>query len=437
MSKPKVITFKNGAILVYRKDTRNDYSSIRVGFNAGHMVNTHNGIAHFLEHMLFKKTKLHDKDELVEIKEKIIPSLNAFTSIDFMLLDFIRTNKLFSKAMELAAEMLTKNELDEKYIETEKGVIKEEYFISKDKSKDDLNYQHGFILKGENKVLIENSLGTPEDIDGITKEKLEEFKSKFYCLNNLIMFYVGNLSQTKVKRAFKKFFFPNLEQLPNFERQVYKSEITKAPSMQVCENKNNSITIRLSFKFDMLYHDFIKDYNHRFLTKYFNRNKNMLYNVLRSKGLTYSTGTKTVSYENASLFNINIKTSKENIENVLKEINKSLKIVTSSKMSEEELKQMKANYFYNKDETIGSSKSERNDYLIDNIAENDFKKIDFFTDREYKKFVNKPTTQSIYDLARKIFNKNNLPYITFLGNLTEKDVPTYDQICKTIYRGVK
>ena len=67
----------------------------------------------------------------------------------------------------------------------------------------------------------------------------------------------------------------------------------------------------------------------------------------------------------------------------------------------------------------------------------DFKKIDFFTDREYKKFVNKPTTQSIYDLARKIFNKNNLPYITFLGNLTEKDVPTYDQICKTIYRGVK
>ena len=104
MSKPKVITFKNGAILVYRKDTRNDYSSIRVGFNAGHMVNTHNGIAHFLEHMLFKKTKLHDKDELVEIKEKIIPNLNAFTSIDFMLLDFIRTNKLFSKAMELALE---------------------------------------------------------------------------------------------------------------------------------------------------------------------------------------------------------------------------------------------------------------------------------------------------------------------------------------------
>lgn len=78
--KPKIIKLKNGAHLIYIHDARNNYSAVEAGFIAGHASNPANGVAHFMEHMLFKGTKTKNAEQFNEAKEAIVPSLNAYTS---------------------------------------------------------------------------------------------------------------------------------------------------------------------------------------------------------------------------------------------------------------------------------------------------------------------------------------------------------------------
>ena len=55
--KQKIIKLKNGGILIYEKSSLNNATAVEVGFKIGSFNEKVKGCAHFLEHMLFKKTK--------------------------------------------------------------------------------------------------------------------------------------------------------------------------------------------------------------------------------------------------------------------------------------------------------------------------------------------------------------------------------------------
>ena len=83
------------------------------------------GTAHFLEHTLFKKTASRNNTEVERDRNKIA-FLNASTGMDYLIVKFFRTNKLIEKTMAFASDILTNSVLDDEYMDSEKGVIKEE-----------------------------------------------------------------------------------------------------------------------------------------------------------------------------------------------------------------------------------------------------------------------------------------------------------------------
>lgn len=437
MNKPKIIKFKNGATFIYQKDNRNNYSSVVIGFQAGHNYNTKNGLAHFLEHMLFNGTKNKTKEKISEVIEEIIPSLNAYTSSNLLAINFSRTNKLFEKSIEFAGEILTQTKLSEEHIKTERGVIKEEYRIKNDKSIRNLSYQHGFLLYN-NKMTNEMSLGCEKDIDNITLQDLQDFHDKYFLLENFYGCYVGNLPWFKVKKILYKYVFKNVDSNINFKQDRIEREIDKEPSMQVVTNEDKTISLKLSFKFNLPFKLLKLTFEQNYLSRYFLRNKNMLYVNLRNKGLIYSCSINNSYNFDTQLFNIIIKTSKEKLMAVLKEVNKSIKYLLSHELTNEELTKLKNNAIYIWDEILDYSKMDNAVNYLDLLL-NEGKGNNLYLVKTNKriKAAKKVTIKSINDFKHKIFNKDNLPYITFMGDIKKEDLPTFKQICNIIYKGIK
>ena len=90
--KDKIIKLKNGGVLIYSKNKLNNTSAVEVGFSVGAFSDKKPGVAHFLEHTLFKKTKNRTNFEVDRDRNKIT-FLNASTGLDFLVLKFTRTNK--------------------------------------------------------------------------------------------------------------------------------------------------------------------------------------------------------------------------------------------------------------------------------------------------------------------------------------------------------
>ena len=122
----RVYKYDNGATIIYQRDKRLNYSAVFAGFISGSCKNEHNGVAHFVEHMMFKNTE-NLTNEQIDNENRIITSFNASTSMSRIIVEFSQTNRLLDRAMKLSAELLLRPKYLPEHIEKEKGVIKEEY----------------------------------------------------------------------------------------------------------------------------------------------------------------------------------------------------------------------------------------------------------------------------------------------------------------------
>ena len=431
--KPKIIKLKNGAHLIYIHDARNNYSAVEAGFIAGHASNPANGVAHFMEHMLFKGTKTKNAEQFNEAKEAIVPSLNAYTSKNLMMVTFTRTNALFDKAMELVGEMLTANKLDKKEIENEKGVIKEEYRMRVDHSSRDLSFVHTGTLS-QSQLTDEQILGSPDDIDAINLKLLDNFKNSNYFAQNFIAAYCGNLCELRVKNAFNKYFVARLKSRPDYQTKVIDIKVDKTPDLTVRTNTEQLIKMRLSFVMNVPYLEGKRRYENRCIAEFLNKNKSSLFNTLRNKGLVYTVNATSRYMFDTKLLNITLTTGKDKLSRCLNEVAREINAIAGGKITAADLDTIKANLKYKADEEVRGAKSEMYDAALDEYVNEGKGSIYTITKHQRLKAMKQITLEEVNAYAKKLFNKNNPPYVTIMGKAKKSELPTYAQILETLYK---
>ena len=248
--KDKVLKLKNGGILIYSKTKLNNCSAVEVGFSVGANQDKKMGTAHFLEHTLFKKTKNRSNEE-VEADRNRIAFLNASTSMDYLLVKFFRTNKLIDKSMEFARDVLINSVIDDEYIETEKGVIKEELNMCLDNESRDV-FVANIKQAMSNAKFASDIVGKSEkNIDSIKFKDLISFKNKHFIGNNFIVSMVTSLSKSKAKRLINKNFVNHIDFNSAYikEQSYYqKNLIDGDTSLKIVKNNQTKISVLLSFK---------------------------------------------------------------------------------------------------------------------------------------------------------------------------------------------
>ncbi|MCE4957235.1 M16 family metallopeptidase [Macrococcoides caseolyticum] len=149
-----------------------------------------NGIAHFIEHMLFKGTKKYPFKALSEAIDAIGGEVNAYTTKTYTCYSVKTLARYEHIALELLKEMLFEATFDTNELEKERQVILEEIKMIEDDDEEHAFERFESLLLNE--AYRQPILGTESSVKAISQNDLKLFYHSYYQPDNMILSYVGN-----------------------------------------------------------------------------------------------------------------------------------------------------------------------------------------------------------------------------------------------------
>uniref|UniRef100_A0ACD5X2Z0 Uncharacterized protein n=2 Tax=Avena sativa TaxID=4498 RepID=A0ACD5X2Z0_AVESA len=163
------------------------------------------GVAHFLEHMLFKGTGTRGGGQLEKKIEDIGGHLNAYTSLEQTTYYANVLDKDVPRAMNILADILQNSKLDKQRIENERNVILREMQEVEGQS-EEVIFEHLHATAFQYTSLGRPILGSSDDVKSITKESLEAYIKKHYTASRMVISVAGNVKHEDIVQQAKELF---------------------------------------------------------------------------------------------------------------------------------------------------------------------------------------------------------------------------------------
>lgn len=171
----------------------------------------HSGIAHFVEHTLFKGTSRRSAAVINGYLDRLGGELNAFTTKEEIVFHATVLKEDLSKAASLLFELATCATFPEHEINTEKGVVIDEIHSYKDTPSEDIYDRfEEMLFKGH--PLSGPILGTAASVRKITREELLKFVKEKFIPCRMAFTVVADLDEKKMEKDIIKLssrFFPD------------------------------------------------------------------------------------------------------------------------------------------------------------------------------------------------------------------------------------
>jgi predicted Zn-dependent peptidase len=163
------------------------------------------GIAHFVEHMLFKGTATRSAEDIAQTIDSIGGQMDAFTSKEYAGYYLKVLDEHVPLAVDVLSDIVMRPAFAETDIEREKKVVLEEIKMVED-TPDDLVHEIFSEHLWENHPLGRPILGTPDSVSALTQDVLRTYFSGTYVAPNLIVAAVGNIEHEQVRALVEKAF---------------------------------------------------------------------------------------------------------------------------------------------------------------------------------------------------------------------------------------
>jgi predicted Zn-dependent peptidase len=199
MSDIRVTTLPSGLRVV--TDTVGSMHSAAIGIWTG--VGTRdedmaeNGVAHMVEHMLFKGTKRRNALEIVEQMENVGGSMNAYTSREITSYHIHLLQDDVPLGMDILADMYQNSVMPDEEIEREREVIIQEIGMNND-TPDDLIYDQYFEQAYPGQAMGAPILGTSDIIENMKRSSLEKYVSRFYSPARTVISAAGGINHDEM-----------------------------------------------------------------------------------------------------------------------------------------------------------------------------------------------------------------------------------------------
>jgi len=305
------------------------------------------GIAHFLEHMMFKGTK-HMKTETISYKlDSVGARYNAETSYEhtcYYIYGHKNDTELFVK---MIADIYLNPLLNKEDIEIEKGVVTEELNMTADDPNEQL---HELIFRNmfTNSSLGMPIIGTLKNIKNYTQRDIIDFRSKFYVPERTVFIITGNFSKNKILNLIKGIFkhkMTNVIKQDKLSRsQLYPLDdpiIQTMPLIKIKKSKVSQTSIAIVFRSHSLYsgREEIYDLLSDILTT---GTSGRLFILLRNKlGAIYYVSSNNMSFMHEGIFVINIGADNKRVSEIIDKVLEELHSIKKNGVSQEELDKAK------------------------------------------------------------------------------------------------
>jgi predicted Zn-dependent peptidase len=168
------------------------------------------GLAHFVEHMLFKGTKKRKAWHILNRMENVGGELNAYTTKEETFLYSICLSEDIERAIELLSDLILHSRFPETEIEKEREVVIDEINSYLD-NPSELIFDEFEDLLFRGNAMGHNILGDEASLNAFTPSSCREFTDQFYRPENMIFFFHGQTPPAKIVRLAQKYFLPEKE----------------------------------------------------------------------------------------------------------------------------------------------------------------------------------------------------------------------------------
>jgi predicted Zn-dependent peptidase len=193
-------TLANGLRLVTEQMPHVRSVSVGVWLTRGsrHEPQAHAGIAHFVEHMLFKGTTSRSAEDIAQQVDSIGGQLDAFTSKEYAGYYIKVLDEHLPLAIDLLSDLVTRPTFAPEEIEREKKVILEEIKMVED-TPDDLVHELFAERFWSGHALGRPILGTPDSVSALDAVALRRYFADAYVAQNFALVAVGNLEHERLR----------------------------------------------------------------------------------------------------------------------------------------------------------------------------------------------------------------------------------------------
>jgi len=205
---PHEYMLANGLKIVVKEDHRSPVVISQIWYKAGSIdeLNGTTGVAHVLEHMMFKGTKNISSGEFSKKIAAVGGRDNAFTSRDYTgYFQQLHKSKL-ALAMKLEADRMRNLILTEEEFAKEIKVVMEERRLRTDDQPHALVYEKMMSVAYQSHPYRRPIIGWMNDLENMTVGDAQEWYDRWYAPNNAVLVLVGDVDPKEVYSLAQKYY---------------------------------------------------------------------------------------------------------------------------------------------------------------------------------------------------------------------------------------
>lgn len=373
----------------------------------------HSGIAHFVEHTIFKGTERRSAAVINGYLDRLGGELNAFTTKEEIVFHATVLKEDMAKAAALLFELATCPTFPDQEINTEKGVVIDEIQSYKDSPSEDIYDKfEEMLFKGH--PLSGNILGTKASVRKISRSELLKFVQDKFRPEKMAFTIVADIDEKAMEKSVLKLtqkHFPDHALAPEAAICDEKATFVSEPFDVTLSKRNHQANCIIGGLAPSLYQD-----RERLATVLLCNilggpaNNSILNSVLREKnGWVYGIECSYTQYSDTGIVAISLGCDKSNLDKCVKAIYKEIGKLQEEMLSERKLKAAKKQLL---GQMAISGDNGETQCLSMGKGLLAYGKLN--TGKETRQMVEGITAEDILEMARTIFAPSNLSKLTYI-----------------------
>ena len=373
----------------------------------------HSGIAHFVEHTIFKGTSRRSASVINNYLDRLGGELNAFTTKEEIVFHATVLKEDLKKAADLLFELATCATFPENEINIEKGVVIDEIQSYKDTPSEDIYDKfEEMLFKGH--PLCGNILGTKASVRKITRNELLKFVKEQFQPSRMAFSIVADIDEKSMEKYVQKLsgkYFPETYSCDGSDSQ----HATRTPAAEIFDvtlnKRNHQANCIIGGIAPSLYEE-----RERLATVLLCNilggpaNNSILNAVLREKnGWVYGVECSFTQYIDTGIVTISLGCDKNNLDKCINAINKELAKLKEETLSDRKLKSAKKQLL---GQLAISGDNGETQCLSMGKGLLAYGKLN--TGKENKELIESITAEDIRQMAQRIFAETNLSKLIYI-----------------------
>ena len=363
------------------------------------------GLAHFIEHLLFKETERRNTPQILNRLELVGADLNAYTTKEYTCIHASLLKQHLERTVDLFEDILFHSTFPADEMEKERGVILDEISSYLDQPEEAIQDDfEEYLFKGH--PIGNNILGTPESVALLNGADIKQFTAANNNTHQMIFAVYGDYDFKKLVKLCEKYF----GNVP--ENTSQKNRLAPGPIQQGIYTLQKPISQTHCILGGRAYPSAHQNkYGLLLLNNVLGGMgmSNRLNLEIREKhGIAYTIESNYTSLTDTGIFSIYFGTDAEKADKALKLVHKELKKLRDNKIGTIQLKQAKEKFIGQ----IALAEESRMSLII-SMAKSlmDFDRIDSLEDIFAK--INAVTAEELLEVSNEIFDNDRMITLLF------------------------